>query len=848
MKLSTLLVAVLATCAIETRAYTRVDRSVGKQASNADQMVQNILQWLQGNYAQNSRRIRQGTLREYLPPANTEKPRPFGYPPSGITPEVPFPFPTNPATGGVTAPEGYEPSEGDNNIAPPQEGSGTGAEQPEVPANDLLPSAGPSTVLPEQPSETTGGPPVPSGPAETEQPGPAPTAGQPVPENGAESTPGAEATPAPEGRLFSVYSVINFKKGQPAPEVTASPEQPAQPEEPGSTPEQPQPTPEQPSQPDSTPEQPQPTPEHEQPQPEQPEPTPELPGFTPEQPEPIPEQPEVPGSSAEQPEPTPELPGSTPEQPGQPEPTPEQPGQPELPGLTPEQPEPTPEQPGQPEPTPEQPEATPDQPEPTAEQPKQPEVTPEQPEPTPEQPEVTPEQPGQPETLPEQPELPADGSEIEGTVVGSTSAPAAPGSTEMGAPESTPSSSSAEPGISTLVPVGTLVPSGFTTSTPAPIEGGSTVAPGPEANTIPGPQEPSVVDEEDLKHPPHIHALDVQCGKEMMTINIEFNREFNGVIYSKGYYSNPECLYVKENSGQTKYSFTVNLEMCGTQFVTAGEIADQSYLENVLVIQNESGIQEVWDTVRSVRCLWGQNVKDTLSVAFSIGMLSQEIVTFSGDVAMAKLDVVLGRGPFGEPANGLVKIGEEMTLVVSVSGDPTFDLQVKDCKALDTDNKNSIALTDEDGCILKPKLFGAFQKTRETGNSGASIISYAHFNAFKFPDEMDLMIECNIELCKNDCDICPIEGQQVDPAKRRRRRDVSNSTGDWITMGKLIKVILPEDLNQRTALEVTSRDHVCMTTTSFVFSGAVLVSLLVLTSFICICLWMKRREKMYLKY
>lgn len=40
-------------------------------------------------------------------------------------------------------------------------------------------------------------------------------------------------------------------------------------------------------------------------------------------------------------------------------------------------------------------------------------------------------------------------------------------------------------------------------------------------------------DDEDLKHPPHIHAIDVMCSKTMMTINIEFNRQFDGVIYSK---------------------------------------------------------------------------------------------------------------------------------------------------------------------------------------------------------------------------------------------------------------------------------------------------------------------------
>lgn len=67
---------------------------------------------------------------------------------------------------------------------------------------------------------------------------------------------------------------------------------------------------------------------------------------------------------------------------------------------------------------------------------------------------------------------------------------------------------------------------------------------------------------------------------------------------------------------------------------------------------------------------------------FSVDMLRQEIVTFSGDTAVAKLDIQVGRGPFAAAADGLVKIGETMTLVVSVEGDPAFDLQVRPLREL----------------------------------------------------------------------------------------------------------------------------------------------------------------------
>lgn len=345
----------------------------------------------------------------------------------------------------------------------------------------------------------------------------------------------------------------------------------------------------------------------------------------------------------------------------------------------------------------------------------------------------------------------------------------------------------------------------------------------------------------DDNHPPHIHALDVECAKDMMTINVEFNRQYDGIIYSKGFFNNPECRYVQANSGQTKYSFTVSLNSCGTEFINGFDTQGQSYLENVLVLQNEPGIQEVWDTIRSVRCLWEGNINKALSIPLSVGMLNQEIVTFSGDTAMASLEIQQGRGPFAGPANGLVKIGEIMTLVVSITGDPGFDIRVRDCRARDSDSQNIIMLTDTNGCVLKPKLFGAFQKTRQTQNTGASIIAYAYFSAFKFPDMMDLIMECNVELCKTDCEMCPVPGQKTEPGRRRRDlySNISNQTfAEPITVARGLRVILPQDLG----LDEDKFDSVCVSFIGFAVISGLALSLLSILSVIASYYWIKYRN------
>ncbi|KAF7386497.1 hypothetical protein HZH68_013629 [Vespula germanica] len=430
---------------------------------------------------------------------------------------------------------------------------------------------------------------------------------------------------------------------------------------------------------------------------------------------------------------------------------------------------------------------------------------------------------------------------------------------------------SPSPGFPTPVPTGTVDGSaGYTYSTPGatpsppfptPIgtpgiaPGGGTTGPGTTGTTGAGVTQNDEADD-DLKHPPHIHNISVECGKTMMTINIEFNRAFDGVIYSKGFFMNPDCRYVEQNSGKTEYSFTVSLDSCGTQFINdfEGE-AGQAYLENVLVLQtfkqkslqNEPGIQEVWDTVRRVRCLWEGNINKALSVNLSVDMLNQEIVTFSGDTAVAKLDIQIGKGPFAPIADGLVKIGETMTLVVTLEGDPAFDLQVRDCVARDESSTNTLQLTDERGCILKPKLFGAFQKTNDTGNTGASIIAYAFFQAFKFPDVMDLFIECNVELCKTDCQACPESNQQIEPGRRRRSVSYAPSNAsmvplltDPVRVGRGFKVIMLDDLSAVSnqvlenieessfVNEVSKEENICMSNNGFYAAFSLMLGTLIL--------------------
>ena len=71
-----------------------------------------------------------------------------------------------------------------------------------------------------------------------------------------------------------------------------------------------------------------------------------------------------------------------------------------------------------------------------------------------------------------------------------------------------------------------------------------------------------------------------------------------------------------------------------------------------------------------------------------------------------------------------------------------FDMRVKSCLA-EAENSKPIQLTDEHGCVLRPKMISKLMKIAGA-DSRASVITYAFFHAFKFPDSMSVHIKCKV--------------------------------------------------------------------------------------------------------
>lgn len=104
---------------------------------------------------------------------------------------------------------------------------------------------------------------------------------------------------------------------------------------------------------------------------------------------------------------------------------------------------------------------------------------------------------------------------------------------------------------------------------------------------------------------PQIKHLQVQCEKTHMRVNIEFDRPFYGMIFSKGFYSDQHCVHMKPGTGHLSATFEIFLNSCGMSS-SANHNANQygaptpsgSYVENTIIIQYDPYVQEVWDQVK----------------------------------------------------------------------------------------------------------------------------------------------------------------------------------------------------------------------------------------------------------
>jgi len=392
---------------------------------------------------------------------------------------------------------------------------------------------------------------------------------------------------------------------------------------------------------------------------------------------------------------------------------------------------------------------------------------------------------------------------------------------------------------------------------------------------------------------PKITSLDVQCEKNLMKVSVKFDKPFYGIIFSKGFYSDVNCVHLPAGVGRSDATFDIAINSCGTTGNTENGLygygADSgsgTYFENTIVVQYDPQVQEVWDQARKLRCTWHDQYEKSVTFRpFPVDMLDVVRADFAGDNVGCWMQIQVGKGPWASEVSGLVKIGQTMTMVLAIKDDEQkFDMLVRNCMAHDG-KRAPIQLVDQKGCVTRPKLMSKFTKIKNFGAS-ASVLSYAHFQAFKFPDSMEVHFQCTIQICRYQCpEQCsgtepaalpaakpsneaygapkaPAQSSYNAPSRSKRdlsKRDADETeedTGD-IGVEKVIHVVSSGDLTfdikegNDTVLDVypsvaqslhEEQGYICMSTPAFSATLIILLGILVISCFLSAFLCLRHRS------
>jgi len=325
--------------------------------------------------------------------------------------------------------------------------------------------------------------------------------------------------------------------------------------------------------------------------------------------------------------------------------------------------------------------------------------------------------------------------------------------------------------------------------------------------------------------PMQVLNTDIDCQKTFMNVYFKFSRPFTGYIYPYGFFD--KCvLWV--GKGETEIKLTLSQDICGAPpppKLPNYSTRTDPLIEHRLMIQWDTDLVQEYDSNILVRCDRPDDYNRTIKFDLSsvVGENQQAIVrTHPGPKLW--MEIQDGEGPTSPPLLGPVFLGQTLSLVFTLADDVfNFDSNVLHCWATDGKNERTmITLNDpyqgglpprplltqlqviENSCSVKPKLFGNFQKHRESYNTMKTTTEWVLFKAFRFPTTSRVLIQCDIQVCFEKCyPQSPCELPYVGPRSAgRKRRSVNDTMGGSSSNGSSTTAVQPEMLTMYRAIEV----------------------------------------------
>ncbi|KAK8743346.1 hypothetical protein OTU49_001386 [Cherax quadricarinatus] len=266
-----------------------------------------------------------------------------------------------------------------------------------------------------------------------------------------------------------------------------------------------------------------------------------------------------------------------------------------------------------------------------------------------------------------------------------------------------------------------------------------------------------------------IKSVRILCNSNDIVVSIDTSDAFNGMIYPKGLSKNSSCMAeFKEQTSPILYKLP--LKSCSTM---SSEMEDGIEYFNTVVVQPHRKLVTNQGRGYHIRCKY-QTQEKTVTNAFNVSFIGTTPLTATAPMPGCYMRIFAG-SPSDRAVAENVRIGDPLTMVISLDDQEIYGMKVTDCLVRDGLGWGEQMLINSDGCPVDYEILGAYEY------SSSKTTASVRFQAHKFPYTSSVYYQCNVKLCiKNagGCDDVPpvcVEGQNL---LRRRRRDVSEVDGN----------------------------------------------------------------------
>ncbi|XP_050301209.1 cuticlin-4 [Anthonomus grandis grandis] len=342
----------------------------------------------------------------------------------------------------------------------------------------------------------------------------------------------------------------------------------------------------------------------------------------------------------------------------------------------------------------------------------------------------------------------------------------------------------------------------------------------------------------------------VDCNSDEIVVNVGTKTgRFNGMIYPRGLSKNTHCLseWVQRKAPIT---YTLPLRGCNTMSTELDDGGIEYF--NTIVVQPHLKLVTNQGKGFHIRCRYTTRN----NTAFNEALKMDPTLTPDDPVtAMAAMPGCSMKIYSGEPSNHLVaenvKIGDPLSLVVSIDNQDLYGIRVTDCVVKDGLGWGEQKLIDSEGCPTDQEIMGMFQYSEDASRAEV------HFKAHKFPYIASVYYQCNVKLCLKANNGCDLTSYKCGKGKRPRRQAIAGAEGnDSEGTPATIEVYSGLYVNEANDLAKSGQDDgsvfsekypddaICISQRSFAIGICVAGLILMLCAVAAIlCLLARRRKK-----